>query len=105
MADDLRVEVVRIGTWLYDGTVPTPVRILRQNWDYYYEKDFDEEPPSLNAEGCAFYVAYGEPWVSSDGWNRVDYPSRSRTCLSAEEAVELATATLGQSIVWTEPPF
>ena len=61
------VTVVKTGTWLYDGQVEKPVRILRQTWDYYHEDGYDEEPPSLNDAGFAFYAVYGEPWAPEPG--------------------------------------
>ena len=90
MGEHREVFVVRTGTWLYDGAVPMAVEILQQNWDYYLEEDFDDEPPVLNDAGLAFYVVYGGG------------TSRSRTCLSLQEAVELAAATVGDTLVWNE---
>ena len=85
-----KVETTKVGTWLYDETIPMPVLILAQNWDFYHEDAYDAEPPDLNAEGRAFYVVYGEP--SASGY-------RSRTCLSLAEAVALAEETVGP-IAW-----
>ena len=64
------VTVVKTGTWLYDGQVEKPVRILRQTWDYYHEDGYDEEPPDLNDEGFAFYAVYGEPDRFATCWGR-----------------------------------
>ncbi len=89
----LEVETVRVGEWLYDGKVPMPVRIIVQNWDYYYEEGYDPEEPDLNASGLAFYVVYGEQSVNGG------YRSRSRTCLSLVEAIALAEETVGR-IAW-----
>jgi hypothetical protein len=86
---------------MYDGIVPTPVRILQQNWDYYYEEDFDKEPPHLNADGLAFYVVYGAP--SGSPPDPATWWSRSRTCMSLDEAIQVAQEALGSSLAWDAP--
>jgi hypothetical protein len=103
---DLEAKVVRVGAWLYDGIVETSVRIVRQNWDCYHEEGFSDEPPDLNAEGHAFYAVFGAPLPPEPGsqLQELRYPSRSRSCLSLEEAVALAEATVGGSIAWGRLP-
>ncbi len=103
---DLDAKVVRVGAWLYDGTVEKAVRIIQQNWDYYHEEGYSEDPPHLNADGYAFYAVYGTPWApaSDDPPRPADYFSRSRTCLSLEEAVELAETTISGPITWGRLP-
>ena len=64
------------------------VRILVQNWDYYWEEGYDPDPPDLNAVGQAYYVLYEER-------------ARSRTCHSLGEAVTLAEETVGP-ITWND---
>ena len=90
------VQVLREGTWLYDGAVPCRVRVVGQDWDYYHEPGFDPEPPDLDAEGWAYYVMYGSP-VEPDA-----FAGRSRTCLSLKEAVALAERTLDGPIRWSD---
>lgn len=100
------VTVVRHGTWLYDGQVERPVRILRQNWDYYYEEAYDLDPPDLNDEGHAYYVVYGapQPPAPDDPRRHAKWVSRSRTCLTLEEAIELAERAVGSGIDWGRLP-
>ncbi len=102
----LKAEVVKVGTWLYDENVEMSVRIIRQNWDYYYEEGYDDEPPRLNSEGHAYYVDYGAPIPPKPGnpYQQVGYPSRSRTCLSLEEALELAHQGVPSEITWGRLP-
>ena len=100
------VTVVKTGTWLYDGQVEKPVRILRQTWDYYHEDGYDEEPPDLNDEGFAFYAVYGEPDAPEPGRDDrgPDWFSRSPTCLSLAEAVAVAEKAIGSAIAWGRLP-
>ena len=100
------VTVVKIGTWLYDGQVEKPVRVLRQTWDYYYEDGYSDGAPDLNDEGHAFYAVYGEPWTPEPGREDQEprWFSRSRTCLSLEEAVAVAEQAIGSEIAWDPVP-
>ncbi len=100
------VTVVKTGTWLYDDQVEKPVRILRQTWDYYHEEGYDEEPPDLNDEGFVFYAVYGESRRPEPGREdrEPDWFSRSRTCLSLEEAVAVAEKAIGSAITWGRLP-
>ncbi len=104
---DLETRVVQVGTWLYDGSVEMSVRIVQQNWDYYYEQGFDDEPPELNADGYAFYAVYGTPSPPGPGspFPVTDYSSRSLTCLSLEEAIKLAESTISGPITWGRLPI
>ena len=52
---ELYAEIVKSGTWLYDGLVPSEVWIVRQNFEYHYEEDADE-PEVLNENGECFSV-------------------------------------------------
>ena len=58
-------KIVQTGTWLYDGTVPTGVHIVCQNYDYWHslgQADNNLEPdeqPTLNSEGHIYYVLFG----------------------------------------------
>jgi hypothetical protein len=99
-------KIIKVGTWLYDGKVENSVRILQQNWDSYYEEGYSDGPPDLNAEGHAFYVVYGAPLSAEPGSLRATdhYGSRSRTCLSLEEAVKLAETTLVGPVSWGRLP-
>jgi len=100
------VTLMKTGTWLYDGQVEKPVRIIRQTWDYYYEEGYDEQQPCLNDEGYVYYAVYGEPNAPEPGLEDRGprWFSRSHGCLSLEEAVALAERTIGSKIAWGRLP-
>jgi hypothetical protein len=69
-------DIVASGTWKYDGTVPTEVRIVRLDFDFWYAiGEADDaleagEVPTLNADGHLFYVRFkpGEWSASAPFW-------------------------------------
>lgn len=78
-----------VGEWLYDGTVPTAVRVVRLDYDFWHavgEADGDlapDERPQLNAEGYAYHVRHkpgwsiGQPfWPDSQGYMTMDQAQR-----------------------------
>lgn len=78
-----KVEIIKKGYWLYNNDVRKPIEICKQNWDFYYEEGYENEPPDLNELGEAYYVLF-------DDYTDIRYANRSHTCLSLNEAVELA---------------
>jgi hypothetical protein len=40
---ELYAEIVKSGTWLYDGLVPADVWIVKQNFEYHYEEEYSGE--------------------------------------------------------------
>lgn len=89
-----RTEVLREGTWMYDRSVQCRVRIVRRDWDYYYEEGFDTDTPDLSAERWAYYVEFEIPRASGT------FGQPSKTCLSLAEAVALAESTAAGGIRW-----
>lgn len=79
-------DIVATGTWLYDGTVPTEVRIVRLVFDFWHaigEADGElgeGEVPNLNPEGHLYYVrtrpgewSQSHPfWPDSPGFQTLD---------------------------------
>jgi hypothetical protein len=55
---ELCAEIVKSGTWLYDGLVPTEVWIVKQNFEYYYEEAYSDEPEALNGDDGCFGIVY-----------------------------------------------
>lgn len=53
---ELYAEIVKSGTWFYDGLVQSEVWIVRQNFEYHYEEDYTDEPERLNEKGECFSV-------------------------------------------------
>ena len=53
-----KVELLREGTWLYDGCVRCRVRILREDWDKDYSEaeDEDNEAPFRTAYYAQFEI-------------------------------------------------
>ena len=101
-----QISVALVGTWLYDGAIEKSVRILQQNWDYYFEEGYDDDPPDLNPDGYAFYAVYGPqlPPEPANPRQEARYALRSRTCLSLEEAIKIAEESVEGPIAWGRLP-
>lgn len=87
------MHIVDSGKWRY-GDVVAFAWIVRQNWDFFHEEGFADEPPQLNEQGHAYYVLSG---LSPDLEHHL---SRSRTLLSEDEARREAERLL-PGIEWT----
>jgi hypothetical protein len=85
-----RAEIVKSGTWLYDELVPHGVWILRQNFDYYWEEGFEDEPVRLNQDGELFQVLI----THETRIRNVVFPA----CFTLDEAVTLAEKTVQHRI-------
>jgi hypothetical protein len=94
MENERTQRVVKQGTWLYDGTVPMPVWIIVQNWDFFYEEGFDEDPPDLNADGEVYYPVFRTGYYG--------YEPGSHSCMSLDDAVEVAEKIIQGGIAWDE---
>ena len=86
---------VKRGTWLYAGTVPCEVRIIKHH-TLYGTGDY-EDPPEIaeDREVECFYILYhtpaGEPaWVGGG------------SALSLQDAVAVAEAALGSGLRWND---
>jgi hypothetical protein len=88
---ELRSEIVQSGVWLYDNSVPTDVWIVKQNFEYWYEADFADEPEDLNDNGETFQVLF----VRGD--RRTLGPAAS----SLAEAVTASELVVSTQISWT----
>jgi hypothetical protein len=60
MADT--AQIVKSGTWQYDGCVLHEVWIVKQNFDFYYDDGFEDAPEDLNEDGELFQVV-----IAKDG--------------------------------------
>ena len=102
-------EVMLVGEWLYAGSVPMPVYVVRYNFDYLFELAKSEafeafgdetmvdedERAELNAEGYRFDLSFreragGEYWPDARGG------------LSVAEAKSAAEAMLPAPLTWSE---
>jgi hypothetical protein len=94
--------VVAVGTWLYDGTAPTTVRIVRLDYDFWYgigkaDGDLDpEESPQLNADGHRYYVRHRPGWQSEEDSFWPDSPGFD----TPEEAVAAAESSVPTAVSW-----
>lgn len=88
-----KFEIVKKGYWLYDNDIKKPISILKQNWDFYYEEGYENEPPDLNSDGEAYYVIF-------DNFSDLRYANRSQTCFSEKEAIALAENKVTGKISW-----
>jgi hypothetical protein len=90
-------EIVRRGSWLYDGSVSAGVSIVRRNY-FDGPKIVDEEPmpgyPPTDAEGCFYSVEYDVPRAGRGSGGEV------YGCI--EDAVRAAEAILKGPVIWQD---
>jgi hypothetical protein len=88
--------VVATGWWMYDGTVPTPVRVVMLDYDFWYavgEADGDldrDEAPQLNPDGRLYYVRHRPGWPDGDQrfWpDSPGFPTLAEAVAAAESAI------------------
>jgi hypothetical protein len=84
-------QIVKSGTWLYDGQVVYEVWIVKQNFDFYYDEGFEDTPENLNQDGEVFQVV-----VASDG----KVKSVGLAFHSMEDAMAKAHQIIPQGIQW-----
>jgi hypothetical protein len=53
---ELFAVIVKSGTWVYDGLIPSEIWIVRQDFEYHYDEGFTDEPEALNTEGECYSV-------------------------------------------------
>jgi hypothetical protein len=84
-------QIVKSGTWLYDGSVVHEVWVVKQNFDFYYDEGFEDAPENLNGDGEVFQVV-----VARDG----KVMSVGLAFHSTEDAVAKANQIIPQGIEW-----
>ena len=81
----MSVEILKVGTWLYDGTAEKPVDIVGLPYDWWFSLAEADEmlepgevPMPLNEKGLLYYVRFrsageaNEPiWVDSVGYQDI----------------------------------
>jgi hypothetical protein len=88
-----RAEIVKSGTWLYGGSISYEVWIVRQNFEYHYEEEFDESE-HLNEDGELFAVVYArDGGVVGQG---------GAESLTLNEAITIAEHAIPQGIKWDD---
>jgi hypothetical protein len=89
----LYAEIVKSGTWLYDNQVPHEVWIVRQNFDFYYEEGYEDDPEQLNPDGELFQIVF-----AFDGTVRSVAPAKK----TVQEAVSDVESRLQeQQLTWS----
>ena len=86
-------QIVKSGTWLYDGGVLHEVWVVRQNFDFYYDDGFEDAPEDLNEDGELFQVL-----VARQG----KVLSVGLAFRSIEDAVAKAHQLIPQGISWDD---
>ena len=89
-------QTLKRGSWLYDGSLPAAVTIVRQN--YFEGPHVTDETqtrgyPPTDAEGCFYSVEYNIPPGAGSG-------SSGPVFGSLDEAVRHAEAILKSPIAW-----
>jgi hypothetical protein len=96
-------KIVRSGVWYYAGQTPTPVHVVRQNFDAQYELDkadalediqIEASEPRLNIDGEAYYLLFG-PVPSHRPWAVL-----GAGFMTADEAAASVTAQFGSRCDW-----
>ncbi len=90
----MKSEIVTHGVWSY-GTVPAHAWIVRETDDFYRE-EWDEDPPTLGPDGCAYYVFSGTG-------RELQAASRSRTFKTLQDALAYADEVL-IDLTWDAAP-
>jgi hypothetical protein len=88
-------QVLRHGSWLYDGTTKSDIWIVRQN---YFEgpkitdEEIDLSYPPTDAEGCFYFPEYRIPGAGAGSGGGVFG--------TIDEAICQAEKILGSGITW-----
>jgi hypothetical protein len=87
-----RAEIVKSGTWLYATSVEYEVWIVKQNFEYNYESEFDDME-QLNEDGEVFAVLYARNGVVT---------GQGTEALNMQDAVSAAERAIPQGINWDD---
>ncbi len=85
-----KIAIVKVGTWIYGGSVETPVDIISLDCDWGYELDKveghlapDDQPTPMGPDGCLYYVRFQHAltpptptWPDSIGFATVEEAMR-----------------------------
>jgi hypothetical protein len=84
-------QILKSGTWLYNGSISHEVWIVRQKFDYFYDAGYEDAPEKLNSDGELFQVL-----IARDGAVLSVLPAS----YSIEEAITKAHQKIPQGIEW-----
>jgi hypothetical protein len=86
-------QIVKSGTWLYDGSIPHEVWIVKQNFDYHYDPGYEDTAEKLNSEGFVYQLV-----IAKDGSIQSVLPASE----SLDEAVCEAETIITQGVHWDD---
>ncbi len=89
---ELKAEIVKSGTWLYAGEFPHEIWIVKQNFEYDYEEEY-EEKERLSETGEVYKVLYAK-----DG----SVIGHGSEYFSLTDAILGAESVLPQGIKWDD---
>lgn len=98
----MALRIVKTGTWLYDGSVQTPVDIIALDYDWWYSLteadgllDPDEQPEAMGPDGCLYYVRFRKALqLAESTW--IDSPGHA----TLAEAMRYAESIIVGGITW-----
>ena len=101
----MTLRIVRVGTWLYGGSVDTPVDIVGLDYDYWYvlgkadgALEPGEVPRPLGKDGFLYYVRFREALDTSEPTS-----PDSSGYTSVAEAMRHAESKVVGGVRWHDP--
>ena len=92
MVKELKAEIVKSGTWLYGDMVEYEIWIVKQNFQYDHEEEYDNSE-ELNQSGEVYKLLYA---------NHGSVIGSGPEYLSLGEAISAAERALKQGIDWDD---
>jgi hypothetical protein len=95
------LKVVATGTWLYDDSVPTVVRVIETDRDFWFDigdadKDLSEgEVPQINPIGLVYYLRTKPGWEPGQAF----WPD-SQGFMTIEDAKAAAETQVPGTVSW-----
>jgi hypothetical protein len=90
-----QVPPIKWGTWLYAGSIPCEVRIVKHH-TFYGTGDYEDSPEIAEDQNVeCFYILYQTP-VGEPPW------VRGGAALTLLESVAQAEAALGSGLCWND---
>ena len=92
-----KAAIVKVGTWLYGGSVETPVDIISLACDWGYELDKadgqlapSDQPTPMGPDGCLYYVRFQHALTSpTPTWpDSIGFATIEEAMICAERKVE-----------------
>ncbi len=101
----MTLRIVRVGSWLYGGSVDTPVDIVGLDYDYWYALgqadgalEPDEKPRAMGQDGLLYYVRFRHALDASEPTS-----PDSSGFKSIAEAMHCAESKVVGGVRWHDP--